>query len=171
MNILQLKFWRYWISDALGIGLNTSLGSSQYWDFMRYPLIGGIGIYLVGIAHMLIVVCAVIVLVSIAKRGGFQKWFRDSSDNGIAVNSILLVAGTLLTLCTKVLRHYLIMSFPLEWVWLSRMGLEMGRKGQIYLMGIWVAQLLISAAFLFYIHVNHGAPGADYGIAYQYQPR
>jgi len=171
MNVVQLKFWRYWISDALGIGLNTSLGDSQYWGFLRYPLIGGTGTYLVGIAHMLIIVCAVILLISTAKKGGFQKWFKDSSDNGIAVNSILLVAGTLLTLCTKVLRHYLIVSFPLEWVWLSRMGLKMGRKGQNYLTGIWIAQLLISVVFLFYIHVNHGAPSADYGIAYQYQSR
>ncbi len=170
MNILQLKFWRYWISDALGIGLNTSLGGSQYWDFLRYPLIEGTGTYLVGIAHVLIIVLALILLISTAKKGGFQNWFKDSSDNGIAVNSILLVAGTLLTLTTKILRHYLIVSFPLEWVWLSQIGLGV-RKGQNYLIGIWIAQLLISAVFLFYIHVNHGASSADYGIAYQYQPR
>ena len=69
----------------------------------------------------------------------------------------------------NILRHYLIMSFPLEWVWLSRMALRDLRLGQRYLMIIWIAQLIISATFLIYIHLNHGAPLADYGTAYQYQ--
>jgi len=170
LNILQLKFWRYWISDALGIGLNTSLGDSQYWDFMRYPLIGGVGTYLVGICHALIIVAGILIFVSALKKGGVIQRFKNPSDTGLAVNSVFLAAGVLLTLSTKVLRHYLIMSFPLEWVWLSRMGLDT-RWGQRYLTVIWIAQLIISAGFLVYIHLNHGAPLADYGIAYQFQPR
>jgi hypothetical protein len=30
---------------------------------------------------------------------------------------------------------------------------------------------LISASFLVYIHVNHGALTGDYGTAYQFQPK
>src|SRR5665213_578284 len=170
LNILQLKFWRYWISDAMGIGLNTSLGSSQYWDFMRYPMIGGVETYLVGICHALIIIAGILILVSVLKKVKYSPWIKNPSDTGLAVNSVFLMAGVLLTLSTKVLRHYLIMSFPLEWVWLSRMGLDM-RRGQRYLTAIWIAQLFISAGFLVYIHLNHGAPLADYGIAYQFQPR
>jgi hypothetical protein len=82
------------------------------------------------------------------------------------------MTGILMTLsCLEVRRHYLIMSFPLEWVWLSRMSLGGSRLGQRYLMMIWVAQLLISASFLVYIHVNHGDPMGDYGVAYQFQTK
>jgi hypothetical protein len=170
LNILQLKFWRYWISDALGIGLNTSLGNSQYWDFMRYPLIEGMGTYLVGICHVLIIIVGILIFVSGIKKIGFVQWIKNSSDTGLAVNSAFLTVGVLLTLSAKVLRHYLIVSFPLEWVWLSRMGLEI-RQGQRYLTLIWIAQLFISTVFLIYIHLNHGAPLADYGTAYEFQPR
>lgn len=168
LNILQFKFWRYWISDALGIGLNTSLGSSHYWDFMCYPLIGGVGTYLVGISHVFIIVTGILIFVSAIKKIGFSGWFKDASNTGMAVDSVLLVAGLFLTLCVKIFRHYLIMSFPLEWVWLSRLGLNI-RWGQRYLTVIWIAQLIISAGFLVYIHLNQGAPLADYGVAYQFQ--
>jgi hypothetical protein len=170
LNILQLRFWRYWVSDALGIGLNTSLGNSQYWDFMRYPLIGGMGTYLVGIGHTLIIVSGILIFISALKKWKLGQWIKNPSDTGLTVNSVFLVAGVLLTLSAKVFRHYLIMSFPLEWVWLSRMSLDI-HWGKKYLMAIWIAQLFISAVFLVYIHLNHGAPLADYGIAYQFQSR
>jgi len=168
LNVAQLRFWRYWISDALGIGLNTSLGNFAYWDFMRYPLIGGIGTYLVGISHALIIVAAITMFFLEIKKWGISKRIKDSSDTGLAINSVLLVAGVLLTFTVKIFRHYLIMSFPLEWVWLSRIGLGNTRYGQRLLIAIWMAQLIISASFLTYIHINHGAP-ADYGTAYQFQ--
>jgi hypothetical protein len=57
----------------------------------------------------------------------------------------------------------------MEWVWLSRFGLRDERLGQRRLMVIWIAQLLISASFLIYIHLNHGDPSGHYGMAYQFQ--
>jgi hypothetical protein len=169
-SILQLKYWRYWIADSLGIGLNYSLGNAQFLDFLRYPLIGGMGTYLTAVLHAVIVVAGIIILVSTVKKSGLSKGFRDSSETGLAINSVLLVSGILMYLLgVKVFRHYLIMTFPLEWVWLSRMALRDLRLGQRYLTVIWIAQLLISVSFLVYIHINHGAPLADYGTAYQFQ--
>jgi hypothetical protein len=169
-SILQLKYWRYWVSDSLGIGLNYSLGNTQFFDFFRYPLIGGTGTYLIAVLHVVILVIGVLILISAIKTGGFLRGFRDSSETGLAINSVLWVSGILMSLLgVNILRHYLIMSFPLEWVWLSRMALRDLRLGQRYLMVIWIAQLIISATFLIYIHLNHGAPLADYGTAYQYQ--
>jgi hypothetical protein len=63
------------------------------------------------------------------------------------------------------------MSFPMEWVWLSRLGLRDQRFGQRYLLIIWIAQLFISVMFLAYIHINHGDPMGHYGIAYQFQSK
>ena len=83
--------------------------------------------------------------------------------------SVLLITGLLMTLsCFKINQHYLIMSFPLEWVWLSRLGLS-DPRGSKWLAILWTAQLLVSVALLGYLHVNHGVPAGDYGTAYQFQ--
>ncbi len=54
--IFQLKYWVFWVTDSLGMGLVYSLKTQQYLDFFRYPLVGGKGTYLVGIGHVLIIV-------------------------------------------------------------------------------------------------------------------
>ena len=77
------------------------------------------------------------------------------------------MALTVVNIC----RHYLIMTFPLEWVWLSRMGLNDKRFGQRYLFVIWIGQLIISISFLLYIHINHGDTLSEYGIPYGFQPK
>jgi hypothetical protein len=175
MNILWVlypKYWIFWVTDSLGMGLAYSLKTHQFLDFLRYPLMGGIGTYLVGIFHAVIIVTGILILISVKKTGGFLRGMKDPSETGLALDSVLLISGVLMTLsCVEIWRHYLIMSFPLEWVWLSRMGLCDSRLGQRYLLVIWMAQLFISASFLVYIHMNHGAPMGDYGIAYQYQPK
>ncbi len=81
------------------------------------------------------------------------------------------VAGILMTLsCVEISRHYLIMSFPLEWVWLSRLGLSEPRWGKKVPGGhLGGTAFYFWILFLGYIHVNHGALTGDYGTAYQYQ--
>jgi hypothetical protein len=167
--ILYPQYWIYWVTDSLGLGLNYSIKTHQLLDFLRYPLINGMGTYLVGICHAVIIVAGISIFVSAVKAKGFFRGIRDSSETGLALNSGLFAFGALLTLsCVKICRHYLIVSFPLEWVWLSRMAHD-NHRGQKQLALIWMAQLIVSAAFLVYIHVNHGAPMADYGTAYQFQ--
>jgi hypothetical protein len=168
LNIFKFRYWGYWVSDALGIGLNYSLGP-RFMDFMRYPLVGETGTYLVAVAHAVILCAGIAMLVSSVKTRGFSLGPGDSTDTSLAIHSILFGTGILMSLSVPVFRHYLIMSFPLEWVWLSRLGLRDSRWGGRYLMMIWMAQLLISISFLVYLHTNHGAPGGDYGVAYQFQ--
>ena len=170
--ILYPKYWIYWLTDSLGIGLTYSLKTPEFLDFLRYPLIWGNGTYLVGISHALIIVTGILILISAKKAEGFLRGTQDSSETGLLLNSIFFISGILMTLsCIQICRHYLIMTFPLEWIWLSRMALYDLRFGQRYLIVLWIAQLLISASFLGYIHLNHGAPMGDYGISYQFQPK
>lgn len=170
--VLYPKYWIFWVTDSLGMGLAYSLKTHQFLDFLRYPLIGGTTTYLVGIFHAVIIVTGILIFVSVKRSRGFHRGMKDPSETGLALHSVLLASGILMTLsCVEIWRHYLIVSFPLEWVWLSRMGLCDPRLGQRYLTVIWIAQLLISASFLGYIHINHGAPMGDYGIAYQFQPK
>ncbi|MGZ6371719.1 MAG: hypothetical protein ACXWPM_13260, partial [Bdellovibrionota bacterium] len=58
-ELLQFKFWAFWITDPLGLTLGNPLGIArgnsvlvQIADFLRYPLIGGTPTYLVCVAHL-----------------------------------------------------------------------------------------------------------------------
>jgi hypothetical protein len=74
----------------------------------------------------------------------------------------------------SVARFYLIITDPLEYVWLAGIVLATwsGRyqpRSRIILAALVVTQLTVSACFLEYIHVNGGVPQGDYGIAYRLQ--
>lgn len=123
-------------------------------------------------AHIIIIVSGILILISAKKTGGLFRGILDQSNTGLAINSTFLATGILFTLSgVELIRHYLLMSFPMEWVWLSRLGLRDQRFGQRYLLIIWIAQLFISVMFLAYIHINHGDPMGHYGIAYQFQSK
>jgi hypothetical protein len=172
LTVFYPKYWIYWVSDALGLGLANSLKTVHYLDFLRYPLMGGTGTYLVAIAHVVIIVNVVLILISIKKNRSFSLIFQDNSETGLATNAVLLGSGVVMSLMVvNICRQYLIVTFPFEWIWLSRMGLCDSRLGQRYLFIIWIAQFVISVSFLFYIHVNHGDSLGDYGIAYQFQTK
>lgn len=164
------KYWFYWATDPLGLGLNYSLKTQTFMDFIRYPLLGGTGTYLVGLLHLLIGVLGILIFLSWKKNRGKSPAVLDSSDTGSALKVALIPTGLLMTLsCILVVRHYMAMAFPLEGVWLSRMGLCDHQLGRRRLAALWALELLLTVSFLAFIHINHGAPIGDYGVAYQYQ--
>jgi hypothetical protein len=83
----------------------------------------------------------------------------------------------LLTLSTMVnQRHYLIVTFPLIFLWLARlaMGSDVNlphavRSGRLLLGTLCVAQALLSICFLDYIHENQRTIHGDYGTPYAAQ--
>lgn len=169
-EILYPKYWIFFITDSLGMGLTYSIKTKHFLDYIRYPLIGVVPTYLVALAHIVIVGAAIALVVASMRKGWSWAWLKDRSETGLMLNSVLVSTGLMMTLaCVLVCRHYLIVSFPLEWVWLSRLGLSDEKRGTKYLMAIWVAQLILSMAFLIYIHINHGDPLGDYGVAYEFQ--
>lgn len=168
---LYPKYWIFWVTDSLGMGLTHSMKAPYFLDFLRYPLVAGRSTFLVGILHIVIVISAILIFISAYKKRGFLRGTFDSSETGLILISALVVSGILMTFsCFKINQHYLIMTFPLEWVWLSRLGIG-DPQGSRWLLAIWTAQLLISISFLGYVHVNHGVPMGDYGTAYQFQIR
>src|SRR5665213_1339053 len=98
LTIFYPKYWLYWVSDALGLGLANSLKTVHYMDFLRYPLIDGTGTYLVAIAHAAIVISVILILISIKKTGGFSLLIKDASETGLATNAVLLGSGVVMTL-------------------------------------------------------------------------
>ena len=190
---IQLKFWQFWISDPLGFHIGNPIGllrGNSHWaqlsDFVRYPLAGGQPTWAVGLAHAgILLIAAALLWVGVrhlvqrvrAARGlrslwGFQTTtglvIRTTTDLVLAATAF--ICGPLMTLTgVMIRRYYLCVTYPLEGVWLARVALLSGedrRVGRAWLIALWIFQLVISAGFVGYVHVNQGAPQGDYGDAY-----
>jgi len=175
-NVASLRFYRSWISDSLGLGLDYSLGP-HYLDFLRHPLFGTRDLYPALYLHG----AAFAIGASLLYGWGRSVWsarrellrapagpLAALSEEGFTVLAAFAGFGALLTLSgVFVHRHYLIVTFPLEWLMLALLALRYTPRPRVILSLLWVAQLALSLTFLHYIHVNHGAPGGDYGKVYR----
>lgn len=179
----QLKYWVFWISDAFGLHLGNTLGIyigdsqiEQLSDFARYPLMGGRATYLVALAHVTTLICVIWTALRLARwtsnevKAGWRAFTRDmvglDSPAQFARNSALLGTGILMTLTNvNIRRYYMMVTFPFEQFWISKLALGAKRGRQILFL-LWISQLFISANFVGYIHVNQGSPRGDYGDAY-----
>ncbi|MFZ9595682.1 MAG: hypothetical protein ACO3A2_06340 [Bdellovibrionia bacterium] len=171
-EIQQLKFWVFWITDALGLHLGTSLGVhrgphhfDQLADFIRFPIVWGRPSYLVGVAHGVLAASGLGVLIELGKNRFTQ--LRLSRPTKLVVTSAFLGCGILLTLTgVAIRRYYLTSTFPLEFLSLVAAANPNTRRGNFILGAIWVCELIISINFVYYIHTHQGAPLGDYGQAY-----
>ncbi|MBC7691002.1 MAG: hypothetical protein H7222_04485 [Methylotenera sp.] len=210
---VQLKFWVFWITDPLALHLGKALGvlnGNSMWaqlaDFFRYPLIGGVPTYLVAGIHVILAVLGALILVpgfiSLIRllvsdpRAAWKAFQGRSSPTAFTQNAAVWGYGLVITLATvHIFRFYLLITFPLQFVWLARMALpartegtavamsdgvalmrsELFKmkqaKGRSQLAALCLAQLLLSLFFLGYIHVNHGSIRGDYGDAYHLHHR
>jgi hypothetical protein len=184
-HLLEGKFWTRWALEPFGFGLDYSL----YIDFPRflaYPRLGGRPTYLVGVLHVVIGIALFYVVGRMCYRLWVERgrpwseylarFIGRSSSTAFTQNAAFWGFGLLLTLTALPLhRHYMIILFPLEFLWLARqalitsdtLGAPPNRVGRGVLAGLCIAQLLITACFLGYIHHTGGTRKGDYGIAYR----
>lgn len=184
-EIIQFKYWAFWITDALGLHLGNPLGLlrgpqlSQISDFIRYPILFEHATYLVGLAHLLTAFLAVWIFsrwlkshrvsgtVSGTLSGSDFEIIGYNSETAFVQNSALWGCGILLTLTGVVIRrYYMTITFPLEFIFWVRMARTDTKLGQKLLTALWICEFLISAHFVGYIHVNQGSIDGDYGKAY-----
>jgi hypothetical protein len=181
-KLIALRFWGYWGTDALGLHAWYNLGRPLFRDFLGYPLVGGRPTYLVGALHALLAVAGAAMLV--AALIAFLRRRRSSGSNrvkngeserdetGLALRGALWGGGAVMTvLAPTIYRHYLLITFPFEWVWLARLARDgLGtHRARMALLTVWIAQLALSMCLLYFLHVNGGAPTGDYGVAYDRQ--
>ncbi len=185
------RYVRDWFEYALGTSWVSSIGLHQA-EFAAYPIIGGFATYLVFAAKTLLLAA----LAYSGGRLLYTSWlniYRSYKHTALSnwqsvlpsaqtpqtiflIQSGLIGMGLLFTLGHMlspylpagfwVHRHYLIVAFPLPYVCLANLALRDTRYGEKLLLAMWCAQVVVTAAFLYYIHVNCGAPGADYGVAF-----
>ena len=168
--------WAYWFVEPLGVGLWQSLGA-------HFPAFLATGpSHVVGLLHASAILLGVVLFWLVMTRcvGSRERGpglLIGHSPTAFTTQAVFLGCGALMTGSTLMIhRSYMNATFPLEFVWLAYMvvgGNGGGRSKRVArwaLAMLWVVELLISVSFLQYIHVNGGAPGADYGTAYSAQP-
>jgi hypothetical protein len=172
----NFKWWNYWISNSTGLVMEYSLGK-HFWSFLQYPLIDQRPTCLVAILHVALGFCALYVLRLALlhlknTRGEWPaRWTGTRSESSLAIASYLWGCGILITAFgVAVQRHYLLVTFPLASVWFARFLASEPRQGARVFGLLWSAELLVTVFFLYYIHVNGGAPNGDYGLAYSAIP-
>ncbi|MBI4925696.1 MAG: hypothetical protein HY843_07210 [Bdellovibrio sp.] len=185
-EMLQLKFWVFWISDPTGFHLGNPLGLgrgnstwAQISDFICYPIVGGYNTYINGIAHVIILFLTVKTfwwgikfLLKIFQTNKLKNFFLfclgKGSDLRLAQGAMFWGFGILMTLTgVMIRRYYMVASFPFEFVFLVRAAFtDPKRASKIILPLLWFCELVVSVNFIGYVHVNKGAVQGDYGKAF-----
>lgn len=104
-------------------------------------------------------------------KSALARWISVENPTQFSILAALIPYGILLTLPgIRIYRFYLIITFPLLFVWFARFILNHHRENAYKILSAFViAQILMCFAFLSFIHVNGGAPAGDYGKAYRLQ--
>ena len=165
-EILQFKFWLYWFTDAVGIQQSFVLGRKAFWEWVLQPWVAPLWL-----------VCASAALGAIGLQvrafimrkpwSARSRQLTPSEARNLTRMGLWIFGGLLTASAIPIHRHYLGTAFPLTSVWVAGAWLQgWPKRAHTILALLWAAMLLSSVSFLVYIHVNGGAPGADYGVTY-----
>jgi hypothetical protein len=179
VHICEMKFWVRWFTESFGLGIDYTFGP-YFREFQDYPLLAGRPTYLVGLLHWLLAGIAVVLLIRATvylwhRRERWREcWIGRDSSSAFTQNAALWGFGLLLTLSSfSIHRHYMIVLFPLEFLWVARLALASGeqqaqspRLGRSLLLVLCLAQFVISLSMLHYIHSRQNFADTEYGIPY-----
>lgn len=180
VHLFEGRFWLRWILEPFGFGLDYSLGK-QFVEFLPYPVIFGqptFGVLLLHLAAgglLLVVVGRALRLSWEQRRNGWDHFTGRGSPTASCVAAALWGYGILMTLsCFPIHRHYMIVLFPLQFVWLARLALQTPHRPATFLRGrglllaLVLIQALLTSQFLVYVHDIQKIQG-DYGPTYASQ--
>jgi hypothetical protein len=175
-ELFRFRFWGHWSGEATAFHIGRSLGMRAFQDFLRQPVVGGQATWIVGVVHLALFAAVALVLAIgcrelLRRRGEWRAlWIGRGSETAFTQNAALWGFGILLTLAmVGVARHYLLVAFPLHILWFVRAALSRPVIGRRTLLVVGAMQLVVSIAFLTYVHVYGGAPEGDYGVAFSRQ--
>lgn len=163
------KYFAHWFTTSLGINMSYSLGRYFWSDFLPQPVVLGVPTYAVALVHGILVVLGL---------WGLGRWVRSFRHPGAALISPIaeplgfylrafgFATGMVFTLfALNVPIHYVFVAFPMMYVWLASIWASRPRIWGTIL----ACQVVISMAFLIFIHVTGGFADADYGLVYRLQ--
>lgn len=174
---VMMRYWLYWSSEPFGIGLQHYL-KTELADFLSGPTLNGSPTFVNGLAYASCFAIAFVLMLLALKRWLLEITYRKAafafrnSSTDILMQSVLFGYGIILCISLMpVHRHYLIVTFPLTFLWVARLALPRGatlsiaRRGRAALSILCLSSLLLSAQLLLFIHEHRGAPGT-YGKTY-----
>jgi 4-amino-4-deoxy-L-arabinose transferase-like glycosyltransferase len=181
-EISQFRFWSFWFSDPTGLTLAHFLGQhrgSGLWvqnaEFMKYPLVGDASTYGVAVCMALSLALALLVFATAVVQIARKHFHRERKDYDPTTHQAIWAAGGIYGAIVPfsfahVRRHYMLVTFPLEFVWFCREAFRgLGRFAPGALATLLILQLATSVAFLQFILRNGGGPEGDYGQSYRLQ--
>jgi hypothetical protein len=176
LHLLQFNFYFYWFLDSLGLNIMYSM-RKEFWEFIKEPVIGGMPLYFIALAHLFLAAMGILTLKKIIsyiklfylnlKQKTFSAFlFANNSITKFYLFSILLGLGVLMNFSGFTVQpHYLICAFPFVYIFLAKIF-----EGKIFLLkGIIIAQLVSTVMFHLYVHRHNGIKDGDYGITYKEQ--
>lgn len=179
VHACELKFWIRWFTESFGFGTDYTFGP-YFRDFLRYPLLAGRPTYLVAMLHCFLATVALLimfrafVLLWRQRERWCEFWIGHGSASAFTQNAALWGFGLLLTVSSfSIHRHYMIVLFPLEFLWVARLTLASDsatprslRFSRVVLLFLCLSQFLLSANMLAYIHLRQNFAGTEYGVPY-----
>jgi hypothetical protein len=184
-RLFEMKYWTHWIGEPLGLTVQYHLGSA-FRDFLAGPVVFGIPTYGIAVLHAIAIILGGSILTTAAVRTvrgwrdtpPFFDWlFGRRSDTALVVHAALFGYGVAL-LATRLAfqRHYLLITYPLSFVWLATLAIPPGAaeairaRGRMLIAALCVTLVLISGSLLDFLHRNGGSP-YGFGTSYEEQVR
>jgi len=171
----------FWITEPFGFHIGSAVGSQSFFaanaKFFAYPQVGGISTYGVAVSYLVLLVLGLCFLGALyrgffTKKQLFSRFFdRPQDPSSFFLRSVPLSLAILYEMSvSRIVRHYLLIVTPLMQVSVAAMVLHFQRnraRSVLFLMLFF--QLILSASFLQFIHLNGGATEGDYGVSYLVQ--
>lgn len=166
-EFLKFRFWSYVVSFGAGLNFNSSLGQHTR-AFVSDPLVS-----------MTLVLSAVLLgalllrslrrLPALLAQRPLVLPFNELRPTAQLLWIALVLCGVLMTLSNlRIQRHYLILLVPLLGLAFSQLALSLfPRNARWGLAAYVILQLGLSFELLQYLKTHHGAPGAEFGVAYK----
>jgi len=158
-----------WLVDSLGIDTPYVYRSESLW-FLAEPRIGGVPTYGMAVAHAALIGIGLYCLVRWAKSIRGPRLISSSEDGNVwlwihaaafGMTALLMLAGV------RARRHYLVIAYPLPFVWLAWLLLTYG-SARLYRTAL-ALQLAITMTLMLQVHRDGGVANGAYGLSYRAQ--
>lgn len=180
LRLLMFRFWNFFLVDTWGVTMGNPLGS-HFKELLALPRVLGLPTYGVAAAHLILLAVGLYSLFKFLKpffmrERRISDYFRNAeNDTSLVLRATVIGGGVALTASMAAIQHHhLLVAYPvmfLAFTFLIRNAFTIPRQARIVFALVFASQLLISASTIRYLKLHGGAPGAQFGIAYEKQPR
>lgn len=175
-RLIEFKFWGYWVVEGIGVGMDYWFGADAD-RLLGWPTIAGrptYGVALLQAIPIVVLVCGVARMLWRVRRDGLP--FSGPGQSHLLLLAVFCGFGLSVTLAgLRFYRHYLLLAFPFPSLLLARLVLPpRGSASELWfgrrtLLAVCVANALMTAATLLWVHQHGGGERGSYGRSFASQ--